>query len=212
MSTIFAPYHREAYTDNLYNMSSFTMKIDDFVTIKTGRTFKKAIELKENGEYSVVQLRDAKKDVLQIDSLVKVDIESSKIINCLKESDVLVISKGAIKKAIFLDDLPDNVVATQHFLVLSVKPEMPLLPAFLAFYLNSEPVKKWVEAHSSGSYQSSLNRSTLLNLPLSAIDLAQQQMIIEAEQSIKSEISLHQKLITARQNQLEDIATNVWGG
>jgi len=187
------------------------MIIDDFVTIKTGRTFKKAIEFKENGKYSVVQLRDAKRDVLQFDSLVKVDIESSRTVNCLKESDVLVISKGAIKKAIVLDDLPANVVATQHFLVLSIKPEKPLLPAFLAFYLNSEPVKKWVETHSSGSYQSSLSRSTLLNLPLSAIDLAQQQLIIEAEQSIKSEISLHQQLITARQNQLRDIAAKVWG-
>ena len=121
------------------------------------------------------------------------------------------ISKGAIKKAIVLDDLPANVVATQHFFVLSVKPEKPLLPAFLAFYLNSDPVKKWVEAHSSGSYQSSLNRSTLLNLPLSTIDLEQQQLIIEAEQSIKNEISLHQQLIKARLNQLEDIATKIWG-
>lgn len=182
------------------------MSLSDHVTIKSGRTFKSGIKEHPAPTHKVIQLRDVEEDI-DWERLVSVKIETTHSVKTLMSDQILMVAKGPMKQAVLISKPPlDNVVATQHFLVITVKNTEVLLPEFLVFYLNSEPVQHWLNGNSGGSYQSTLSISNLSKLPFPILSIDQQRLILEGVQSVKKEISLHECLIAERQRQLNDIA------
>lgn len=184
------------------------------VTIRTGWTFSKAIEHQEGSEYSVIQLRDVRTDQLDsihFSNLAQTNISASREIRTLQNEDVLLIAKGPTKHAIYLDDVPTNTVANQHFFILTVPDKTKLLPAYLAIYLNSKPVQDWFARNGGGSYQSTLTKKTLLSLKLPThLTLHQQQELVDLNTSIANEKYLYHLLIKQRQQQLDKFSNVVW--
>jgi restriction endonuclease S subunit len=183
------------------------MNLSDYVTIKSGRTFKSGITEHSDPTYKVIQLRDVDSKSIDWGRLVGVSIDTTRTVKTLQHGQILVVAKGPVKQAVLISNLPlENVVATQHFLVLTIKDAEALLPQFLVFYLNSEPVQQWINGNSGGSYQSSLSILNLSKLAFPSLTLAQQKLILDGVGSVEKEISLHELLIHERKVQLNEIA------
>lgn len=183
------------------------MNLSGLVDIKSGRTFKNGIVEHAEPTHKVIQLRDVDSRSIHWDRLVGVTIESSRDIKALEHGQILVVAKGPAKTAVSVLNPPvENVVATQHFLVLTIKDQEMLLPKFVTFYLNSEPVQQWLNGNSGGSYQSSLSLTNLSKLPFPIVSVEQQLRILDSVDSVEKEISLHESLIQARRVQLNEIA------
>lgn len=183
------------------------MDLSDSVEIRSGRTFKNGIVEHAVPTHKVIQLRDVDSGFIDWDRLVGVNIETNREIKTLEHGQILVIAKGPAKSAVLLSNPPfKNAVTTQHFLILTVKNPENLLPNFLTFYLNSEPVQQWLNGNSGGSYQSSLSLTNLSKLPLPDMSVEQQLKILDGVESVQQEIALHESLIQARKAQLNEIA------
>ncbi|WP_273020918.1 hypothetical protein [Rheinheimera sp.] len=184
------------------------------VTIRTGWTFSKAIENQPDGEYSVIQLRDVQTDRLEgihYSNLTRTDISATREIKTLQDGDILLVAKGPTKYATYLEDVPANIVANQHFLILTVQDKTKLLPAYLEVYLNSKPVQDWFARNGGGSYQSTLTKKTLLGLKLPThLTLHQQQKLADLHTSIAKEKHLYHLLMKQRQQELDKFSNLVW--
>jgi len=184
------------------------------IEVRTGWTFSKAIESIDNGDYQVIQLRDVQEITLAgLDwaNITRTNIESSRKVKTLQENEVLLVAKGRTKKALFLKNLPENVVVNQHFLILSVKDTSKLLPEYLEVYLNSSPVQNWFTMGSAGSYQSTLSKKRLLEFKLPIeLPIEQQQMLVDLNESINREKYLQQMLVKQRGQELEKFSNAVW--
>jgi restriction endonuclease S subunit len=181
------------------------MKLEKFTTIKSGRMFRTAIKGVSNGSFRVVQTRDVLvkngKPFIDWSSLARINIESNRKVNCLQSGQLLVVAKGPEKHIIRLDDVPDNVVCTQHFLSIEVKKEKALAIEFVEFILSSDISKKWLASRAGGNYQSILSKSTLEQLPFPDLTIALQNKAIALKQSIEKEQTLIESLMKARYNQ-----------
>lgn len=187
---------------------------EKIISVRTGWTFNKAIESKQEGEFQVIQLRDVQEITLAgLDwaNITRTDIESTRNVKTLQENEILLVAKGHTKKALFLKNLPANVVANQHFLIISVNDTSKLLPQYLEVYLNSTPVQNSFTKNSSGSYQSTLTKKRLLELKLpTTLPIEQQQILVDLNTSINKEKYLQQKLIKQREQELEKFSNTIW--
>lgn len=182
------------------------MKLSDLVTIKSGRTFKNGITEHAAPSHQVIQLRDVESGTIDWDRLVSVNIETTRTVKTIQHDQIIVVAKGPIKKAVQVCHPPsENIVTTQHFLVITNNNSEVLLSRFLTFYLNSDPVQQWLNGNSGGSYQSTLSLSNLSKLPFPKLSIEQQKLILEGVDSVEKEISLHELLIHERKMQLNEI-------
>lgn len=184
------------------------------IKVRTGWTFSKAIESSDKGEYQVIQLRDVQDLTLaglDWSNITRTNIDSSRTIKTLQENEILLVAKGHTKTALLLKNLPDNVVANQHFLIISVNNTAKLLPEYLEVFLNSTSVQNWFTVNSSGSYQSTLTKKMLLELKLpTELPIEHQQMLVDLDTSIKKEKHLQQLLIKQREQELEKFSEAIW--
>jgi restriction endonuclease S subunit len=189
-------------------------KEESIINVRTGWTFSKAIESKQDGTFQVIQLRDVQDfglSGLNWGAIVKTDIESSRPIKTLQDNEILLVAKGHMKKAVRLTSLPDNVVANQHFLIVTVKDQNKLLPEYLEVYLNSSPVQNWFTNSSTSSYQNTLTKKRLLELKLPLdLPIEQQKALVELNASIKKEKYLQQLLSKQREQELDKFSNTVW--
>ncbi|MCG7543531.1 restriction endonuclease subunit S [Pseudoalteromonas sp. MM17-2] len=190
------------------------MKLGEIAEIRSGRTFKNGVPESDAPTHSVIQLRDFDKDEdqrpIKWDQLNKTDLSNSKVDSSLKVDDILIVAKGPIKKAIYLSSVPKNIVANQHFFIISAKANSTLSQQFLAYYLNSSDTQRWMLDNSSGSYQSTLSKKTLSELPIPNVSDSEQKLIVEAADSVRTEIQLHQLLIKGRQQEMDAVFVNLW--
>lgn len=190
------------------------MKLSDIAVIRGGRTFKNGIPESDEPTHSVIQLRDFDKEndqrPIQWEQLIRTDLTGSKVDNYLKVDDVLIVAKGPIKKAMYLNSVPNNVVANQHFFIIRIKNDKNVSPSFLAYYLNSSEASRWMLDNSGGSYQSSISKKTLSELPVPNINDVEQQLIVETADSVRTEIQLHQQLIKGREQEMDAVFSSLW--
>ena len=81
---------------------------------------------------------------------------------------------------------------------------------FLAYYLNSSEAQRWMLDNSGGSYQSTLSKKILSELPIPNIGENEQKLIVKAADSVRTEIQLHQLLIKGRQQEMDAVFGNLW--
>lgn len=184
------------------------------IKVRTGWTFSKAIESCDKGEYQVIQLRDIQDLTLAgLDwaNITRTNIDSSRAIKTLQDNEILLVAKGHTKTALLLKNLPNNVVANQHFLIITVNDSSKLLPEYLEVFLNSTSVQNWFTVNSSGSYQSTLTKKRLLELKLpTELPIEHQQMLVDLDTSIKKEKHLQQLLIKQREQELDKFSEAIW--
>ena len=182
--------------------------ISNYVDINSGRSFRGAIKSSLNSTHKVIQIGDIKvkdnKVFIDFNSLIETEIKTSREVNCLRKGQVLIVAKGNDKHVLLLDSVPEDIVCTQHFLVLTPKDDERITPDFLYHYLSSGFSKNWMKSNAGGSYQSSLSKATLENLPFPRLSPEQQKILTELSISVESEIELHQKMIEVRKTQLSE--------
>ncbi|WP_375276881.1 restriction endonuclease subunit S [Alteromonas australica] len=182
------------------------MQLANVVTIKNGRTFATGIKAHPEPTHKVVQLRDVDERSIDWDRLVDIRIETNRKVGTLEQDQILIVAKGPEKSAVYIDEPAfNNVVATQHFLVLTVNDKETLLPKFLYHYLSSGPIQAWLNGNAGGSYQSSLSKTSLSKLPFPSLSIEQQSLVLEGVESVETEVQLYATLIRARKQQLDQI-------
>ena len=193
------------------------MKIDAFslvlgyaARVRPGYPFRGSIDVSVDGDVLAVQMKDV--DVeggVGWADVLRTSLEGRKQPEWLKADDVLFVSKGARFYAVCIDEPPIPAVCSPHFFHLQVAPQVPLLPAFLAWQINQSPFQRQLQQAAEGSSQLSIRRPVLESLTLCVPSLADQQRIVALADLARQERHALHQLIHNRELQLQALAESL---
>src|SRR5258707_12251472 len=105
-------------------------------SIRTGQTFKNAIEPEIGGDLSVILPRDISNGAL-LTSPVQINSWQVGMLNkhILKKGDIIITNKGVKFGTFLYQDFPSKAIATTSFFVITPN-QKKILPHFLNWYLN----------------------------------------------------------------------------
>lgn len=185
------------------------------VEITTGRSFRKAIKPSNRPTHQVLQISNISSQKTGVYSdfsdLVQTEIPSKGPIKCLKDNDIIIVAKGSEKHICLLKGVPPNTVCTQHFLILSENTNA-ISQEFVYHFLRSEVSQNWMNSNAGGSYQSTLSKTALEQLPFPDITGSLQLKYVALSQSIEDEVETYHQLIYARKQQLNTVADSLLEG
>lgn len=190
------------------------VKLSEYADISTGRSFRGAIKKADNKGYKVIQIGDVLfengKVTIDFEQLTETEINTNRQVECLDEGDLIMVAKGRDKHLVQLNSVPDNLICTQHFLVVKPKAELSTVTSlFLKSYLETEFSKDWIEANSGGNYQSTIGKGILEKLPLPDLTDESGSDFIEYVLNVNAELEKYQQLIEARKNQVAGLISEM---
>jgi len=189
------------------------MKLSDVALISAGRTFRTAVKEDVRSPYKVLQLSNINHDivpaVISWDGLINVEMTSSKEVETLQMGQIVLVAKGSKKPAFYLDSVEDNVVATQHFLIVKPTEKAEINSRFIWAYINSEYAQHWLMSKAGGSYQSSLSKKVLSDLPVPEISIERQQHVADCYMSVQRELALYNAMSNARTTQINNVFSEI---
>lgn len=151
--------------------------LNQIANVYSGYQARGALQHNPNGQFYLLQGKDLD-DSQDIDSqhLLRLEPSGSPERYLVFSGDILFQARGAMNKAYYIENVPDNTLAAATFYILRVNTQT-VLPAYLSWYLNQRQSQGFFRAHASGSTVSFISRETLLDLEVEIPDLKTQKLI-----------------------------------
>lgn len=181
------------------------------VTIIAGHPFRGRIEPVAGAETLVVQMRDTTPDGVNWASCVRTTVPGRREPDWLQTGDVLFPARGNVSRAVLIDEHIGalKAVAAPHFFLLRTK-KASLLPAYLAWWLNQDPVQRHLEQNAqSSTLVRNIARTVLETTPLALPPLAEQHHIAGLALAMHQEESLLMRLRQSNQHIMTTLARDL---
>jgi restriction endonuclease S subunit len=174
------------------------MKILDIAEVKMGYGFRSRIVNKPGGNIAVIQPRDiSDSGLLQVRDVFRIDMNPVKPDKLLKKGDVLLGSRARFVSSVYHNQLDSACIASGSLLILTLKDDIPVLPEYLALYLNSSRGNAELNRLTERTTIPYLNQSSLEQLDIPVPPLEQQEKLIAFERTKQ-----HYAELTARKIEL----------
>lgn len=180
-------------------------------TIIAGHPFRGRIEPVAGAETLVVQMRDTTPDGVNWASCVRTTVPGRREPDWLQTGDVLFPARGNVSRAVLIDEHIGalKAVAAPHFFLLRTK-KASLLPAYLAWWLNQDPVQRHLEQNAqSSTLVRNIARTVLETTPLALPPLAEQHHIAGLALAMHQEESLLMRLRQSNQHIMTTLARDL---
>lgn len=176
------------------------MHLKKIAQIQSGYISRRKIEPSIDGSHLLMQARDVNADrlVYRTDGLVRFNPNLSDKDWVLEPNDILFMARGVRHYSILIKEIPDCVLAAACFFIVRLSDER-LLPDYLFWYLNQEPVDRYFQQHSGrGVHMPVVRRSVLEKLDIPLPDPEIQKKIVALETLRKEEEVLIHRLAEKR--------------
>jgi len=184
--------------------------LSELVKVLPGYPFRGKIDHDPAGDARAVQMKDVSEaGEVAWDELVQTELKGRRKPDWLRSGDVLFLVRGNKFFAVYLDEVPFPAVISPHFLLLKVRQNTKLLPAFLAWQINQGPAQRYLESSAEGTLQRSIRRGVLEDLPLVVPDLNAQQLVVNYARAARSEADTYMELIANRERELQAMASKI---
>jgi len=178
------------------------MQLGEMALVKTGLVLsrKKAeFEHETKATYKLLTLKNISDDGT-IDSTIYDKFNSKDLLDdhyFTQEGDVL-IRLSYPNTAVYIDEASRGLLIPSYFAIIKVD-KSRILPEFLAWYLNSNEVKKEFERFQSGSRIPSTNQNVIKTLPVSVTTIEKQNVLIDIYKLHVKEKDLYRMLIEEKE-------------
>jgi hypothetical protein len=182
------------------------MKLNTIVFLMAGHPLRGSINNTPGGEVAVVQMKDVDPETgIQADQFYRVNLTGRKKPDYLRPGDILFVGRGYRIFAVLVEQELKQTVASPHFFMLRVKPETPVRPDYLVWYINQSRAQKYFSRHIAGSALPHINRQTLEDLPVILPPLQMQERIVNAHRCRLKEKALLEMLIEKKKHFLDEL-------
>lgn len=186
--------------------------LGDVADVRQGYPFRGAIPETPSGTVRVIQMKDLTRAGLRdCDSLVATEVEGRKEPDWLRDQDLVFTARGMSNYAVLLNEPPSRTVCSPHLYVIRVRQPQQLLPGFLAWQLNQQPIQRYLRQSAEGSSQLSIRRSVLESIQIRLPPVEQQRAVIELERTANAERDALKALIQNREAELAAVAEHLLG-
>ena len=183
------------------------MKLKTITEIQSGYRSRTKIDPRDDGICLLLQAKDVDGDRLsyRTDALVRFLPRLSGKDRFLKKGDILFMARGARNFSVFIDELPDSVLAAACFFVVRVS-NSDILPEYLCWYLNQSPVEEYLKRFSGrGVHMPVVRRAVLETIEIPLPPLEVQKQVSALNKLLVKEQDLYRKLAEKRKNLMTEI-------
>lgn len=183
-------------------MPTQLIKLDQLADVRSGYTFRGALEHDPSGDVRILQIKDLRQSgAIEPATLITITWDARTAPPFLQQGDIAVIARGDSNKAALYEG-EQPIVATSQFFIVSVK-RLDVLPAYLCWMINLPQSQRSLER--SGSSIQAINKASLQDMTIPLPSLATQQKLIGLQQLWDKEDQLIARLQTNREQMLQGI-------
>ena len=195
----------------IMNGAKETARIADVAQITSGHPFRGRVPEVHDGEARVAQMKDVDNDGrLDWAGMVRTSLAGMRRKpDWLREGDILFLARGSRNLAVYVEEPPDDALASPHFFLIRVKKAVNVMPAFLAWQINQRPAQRYFGLAAEGTLQRHVRRTELERLPLVVPPLEVQQLAVDLDRCARAEVMAYEKLIENRKRILEAAALGI---
>ncbi|NRR90920.1 restriction endonuclease subunit S [Winogradskyella undariae] len=164
--------------------------------LSSGYSFRGKIKNTHNGGVRVIQLKDFEENYTYIgDDCYLVDSDMIKSKYYLESGDILFTGKGTNNFALVFKEI-DHIptIASSALFVIKVDDGIAN-PDFIAWYINQSKVQNYFKTNEAGTYNTSINKTTLEETPIVLPSLEVQSKIAKIANLHNEEFALSNKII-----------------
>jgi hypothetical protein len=178
-------------------------------TITSGHPFRGSVPEKPGSGIRVVQMKNISPH-LTVDWDTTIESESVALgqPKWIQQGDILVAGRGNRNYAVLIDQPPANVLASPHFFVISVITQI-VLPEFLAWQLNQEPIQRYFAGESEGTLTKSIRRKALDETPIAVPSIQKQHQIIGLQAAVRQKRQIYERLMRSEDALMAGIAAEL---
>jgi restriction endonuclease S subunit len=167
--------------------------------LSSGYSFRGKIKNIHNGGVRVIQLKDFEENYTYLgDDCYLVDSDKIKSKYYLEAGDILFIAKGTNNFAIVFKGVDDTpTIASSALFVLKVDTNLAN-PDFIAWYINQSKVQNYFKTNEAGTYNTSINKTTLEETPIALPSLEVQTKIAKIANLHNKELAISSKIISLK--------------
>lgn len=190
------------------------MKLKQIASINAGYPFRGKLPEVPGSPVVVVQMRDVSlTEGIDWAGCQGTALTGKREPDYLTPGDIVVAARGSHNYAAHVDQTllasGKQAVAAPHFFVVRLtKPN--ILPAFMVWLLNQQPVQRYFEQNAEGTLAKSIRRSVLEDAPVVVPPIAQQQAIIAMANTLRAEQRLIQQLLSNGERLMTAIACDLY--
>ena len=142
-------------------------------------------KLGDTGNVSVVNLSDMTETDIDYDHLKKIDDEQDSVSRyLLEDGDVLIASKGTVKKVAVFHDQDRAIIASANITVL--RPTADISGTYIKLFLESELGQELLETTNTGKNVMNLNTKKIVSIQIPKLQPLKQAFLIQRyEQGLK---------------------------
>lgn len=174
--------------------------------IRTGFSFRERVEHNPAGRVAVVQMKDLREGYSTIakDDIAWVSGEGIAPTHHLDKGDVLFVAKGQNNHAVVFDlDLPLAVAASAFFVIRPDRSKVD--PAYLAWWINQQPVQEYLHQNMAGTYIPNINRPTVEGITVPLPPIEHQRLIATVHGLAHTEQRIMRDLAAKRQQLIDHL-------
>lgn len=174
------------------------MKMKEICEMKSGFQGK----ISNGDSFKLIKLKDVTRDgAIKYEGLEMFDSEKVNEKYILKKNDIILKAKSGDNTAAIFNGDSKNVVASAHFIIITVKDENIVDPEYLTMYLNSEFAQYYFKKNSEGTTLPIVKLKTLEELNIEIIDIEKQKELASLYKLIKQEKRLMEEMIENREKE-----------
>lgn len=155
--------------------------------------------------YKLIKLKDVQKSgTINKADLETFDTDKMASKHLLKKGDIIFKAKSVDNTAALIEDETSNLVASAHFILMTVKKEVKnhVLPEYLMMYLNSEYAQSYCKKHAQGTTLPIIRLGDLENLEVILPPLQEQHKLGELYKLMLKERMTMEQIMEEREKQV----------
>lgn len=193
--------------DNAYDST----RLVEVASISAGYPFRGKIEKLPDGEFAVIQMRNASPETgIDWDALTRVELPRVSEKALLQPGDIILSTRGGRNYAYCIGHKRGQLVCSPHFFVIRLMRD-DVLPEFLAWQMNQAPAQNYFAIGAQGSHISNLKRAVVERLPIKLPSYERQTSIVEMANAMRAEREVFQQLVQNRTNEMNAIVSDIFG-
>jgi len=183
-------------------MPTQLFKLSELAEVRSGYTFRGALEHDPSGDIRVLQIKDLRHSTaIEPNKLTAITWDARTAAPLLQPGDITVIARGDSNRAALYKN-EQAVVATSQFFIVSVK-KLNVFPEYLCWMINLPQSQRSLER--SGSSIQAISKGALQEMIIPLPPRATQQKLIELQRLWDEEDQLIARLQNNREHMMQGI-------
>ncbi|WP_321429218.1 restriction endonuclease subunit S [uncultured Methanolobus sp.] len=156
------------------------IKIKDIATVQMGYSFRSKLEVSENGNVTVIQMKDLlDNNTVDCTGLMKIDMQTPKEQHFARKGDLAFRSRGLINtSAVILKNPEKSIIAAPLIRIRVTNPET-VLPEYLNWYISQTEAQRYLTSVQAGTSVNMIRSKQLEQMPVHLPSLSIQKNIVE---------------------------------